>query len=68
MTILIAAKKKGNEFKVRVYLTDKKAEVVLTKPTVTDVTGRILKEMCKANTRIKDQDCNTYFKGNHCLY
>lgn len=65
MTILIAAKKKGNGFKAKVYLQDKNAEIVLTKPTVTDVTGRVLKEMCISNTRIKAQDCNSYLKGNH---
>lgn len=65
MTILIAAKKKGNDFKARVYLEDKNVEIVLTEPTVTDVTGRVLEEMCMSNTRIKAHDCKSYLRGNN---
>lgn len=64
MTILIAVKKKGNEFKAKVHLNSEDIDIVMTKPIVNDVTGRIIKEMCKVNTRIKDEDCDSYFKGN----
>lgn len=64
ITIMIAVKKKGNDFKAKVRLNYEKVEIVLTEPTVTDVTGRILKEMCSFNTRINEEDCAFYLQGN----
>lgn len=64
MTILIAVKKEGNEFKAKVHLNSEDIDIVITKPTVTDSSSKILKEICKFNTRIKHEDCDSYFKGN----
>lgn len=64
ITIMIAVKKRGNDFKAKIHLNYEKVEIVVTEPTVTDVTGRIIKEMCTFNTRINEEDCALYFQGN----
>lgn len=64
ITILIAVKKTGNDFKAKIYLKYENVEIVVTEPTVKDESGRILKDMCMSITRIKDADCLLYFKGN----
>lgn len=64
MTILIAVKNEGHKFKAKVHLNSEDIDIVITKPTVTDLSGQIVKEICKFNTRIKHEDCDSYFKGN----
>lgn len=63
MTILVAVKNKGYDFKTIIYLTVHKVWIVITEPTLIDVTGTALISFCKANTRLKEE-CASYLKGN----